>query len=121
MTTQVDVSTTFSKKLKKLVRKYPVLLREFEDLITEFKQDKRPGDKISGVGYDVYKVRLRNRSAGKGKSGGFRIIYYLRLANHIVLLTIYSKTEQTDIRPQDIQSILKTIDLPIDDVDEHDG
>jgi hypothetical protein len=33
----------------------------------------------------------------RGKSGGFRIIYYLRTETHILLLTIYVKTEQDDM------------------------
>jgi mRNA-degrading endonuclease RelE of RelBE toxin-antitoxin system len=58
----------------------------------------------------VYKVRLKNPSASKGKSGGFRAIYYVQLADLVVLLTIYSKTEQVDIPAEAIQDIIN--DLP---------
>jgi mRNA-degrading endonuclease RelE of RelBE toxin-antitoxin system len=93
MPTKVDVPDHFLKKLKNLARRYPSVLREFESLSIQLKNDERPGDKIPGIGYDVYKVRLKNPSAGKGKSGGFRVIYYLRLADNIVLITIYSKSK----------------------------
>jgi len=52
------------------------------------------------------KVRLANPSAQKGKSGGFRVIYYVRLGDRVVLLTIYAKSDQPDISPQDIIALL---------------
>lgn len=68
-----------------------------------------PGDTVAGVGYDVYKVRLRNRSASRGKSGGFRVIYFLRQPSAIVLLTIYSKTAKVDIHASDIRDIIRSL------------
>ena len=56
--------------------------------------------------YEVYKCRLPNRSAGRGKSGGFRVIYYLRFAESVVLLAIYSKTDQSDISVREIQQLV---------------
>jgi hypothetical protein len=38
------------------------------------KAGQLPGDQIPNLAHNVYKVRLPNRSAGKGKSGGFRVI-----------------------------------------------
>jgi mRNA-degrading endonuclease RelE of RelBE toxin-antitoxin system len=109
MPTKVDVPDHFLKKLKNLARRYPSVLREFESLSIQLKNDERPGDKIPGTGYDVYKVRLKNPSTGKGKSGGFRVIYYLRLVDNIVLITIYSKSKQTDISPNTIHKLLEEI------------
>ena len=71
--------------------------------------DDRPGDIIRGTGYTVYKERLRNQSAGRGKSGGFRVIYYVQLADTVVLLTIYSKTDQSDISVREIQRLIAEI------------
>ena len=48
----------------------------------------------------------------RGKSGGFRIIYYLRNSdNTIYLLTIYAKTYKEDIAPLEIKILLKKNDL----------
>jgi len=66
-----------------------------------------PGDQITGIGATVFKVRAANRDAQRGLSGGYRIIYYLQTQEDIVLLTIYSKTEQGDISPQELQAILQ--------------
>jgi mRNA-degrading endonuclease RelE of RelBE toxin-antitoxin system len=113
MPTTVSIPDPFQKELKRLSRKYPQVLDAVETLISTLESDQRPGDKIPHVGYDVYKVRLRNPSAGRGKSGGFRVIYFVQLADSVVLLTIYSKTAQTDISPEEIRRVLQEI-LPPD-------
>ena len=71
--------------------------------------DDRPGDIIRGTGYTVYQERLRNQSAGRGKSGGFRVIYYVQLADTVVLLTIYSKTDQSDISVREIRLLVAEV------------
>ena len=71
--------------------------------------DDRPGDRVRGTGYTVYKERLRNQSAGRGKSGGFRVIYYVQLADKVVLLTIYSKTDQSDISVREIRLLVAEV------------
>ena len=62
------------------------------------------------VGYTVYKVRLPNRAARRGKSGGFRIIYYAQFSDRVTLLTIYSKTDETDISLREIQELAQEAD-----------
>lgn len=106
MRINVGFARDFLKKLERLGRKFPRVVDQVDDLMSQLKEAKHPGDKIPGVGYDVYKVRLKNPSAGKGKRGGFRVIYYIRLADHIVLLTIYSKSDQTDISADQIQKLI---------------
>ncbi|WP_423753440.1 hypothetical protein [Chlorogloeopsis fritschii] len=51
-------------------------------------------------------MRVRNSDTQKGKSGGYRLIYYVKTATGIILLTIYTKSEQVDIAADDIQSII---------------
>ena len=110
MPTEVSISNPFRKDLDHLARKYPKVLDTIESLITDLENDMRPGDKIPRVGYDVYKVRLPNPSAGRGKRGGFRAIYYVQLQDRIILLIIYSKTEQSDISPDEIRRVLEDIE-----------
>jgi len=46
----------------------------------------------------------------RGKSGGFRVIYYL--SNHIVfLLTIYAKAKREEIAIKDIKEALSELDM----------
>ena len=109
MPTTVAIPPTFQRQLRSQNKKYPQVSNEVRLLIGKLQNDERPGQSVPGTGYEVFKVRLPNRAARRGKSGGFRIIYYLRLANQAVLLTIYSKTEQADISTYEIQQLIKQV------------
>ncbi len=51
-----------------------------------------PGDQVQGIGYAVYKVRVRNTDAGRGKRGGYRMICNLVDRDDVLLVAVYSKT-----------------------------
>jgi mRNA-degrading endonuclease RelE of RelBE toxin-antitoxin system len=77
-------------------------------LIDRLKLGEIPGDRIQGVApYRVYKARLPNSDARRGKSGGYRVVYYLETEEQTVLLTIYSKTDQVDIPIEAIRRIIE--------------
>jgi mRNA-degrading endonuclease RelE of RelBE toxin-antitoxin system len=65
-----------------------------------------PGGQVTGTNYTIFKVRVPNREVQRGKSGGYRIIYYLQTQTDIILVTIYSKTEQADISAAQIRRIV---------------
>ena len=65
------------------------------------------GDQIQGGGYTHYKVRVKNSDAQGGKSGGYRIVYYLLSGKEITLITIYSKSDQADIGAAEILEIIQ--------------
>jgi mRNA-degrading endonuclease RelE of RelBE toxin-antitoxin system len=69
-----------------------------------------PGDQVQGVKYTVYKVRVRNSDTRKGKSGGYRVIYYVRTADHIILIAVSSKTERTDITSDELRRLIEALD-----------
>lgn len=58
------------------------------------------------MGYTLFKVRVRNSDAQKGKSGGCRIIYYLKTETQILLVTLYSKSDQADIAADEVKEII---------------
>lgn len=95
--TRVEFSEIFEKEFERLSRKYQKTPDVVEEVIEALSAGELIGDKIPNVGYDVYKVRLPNPSANRGKSGGFRLIYYVRIAEHIVLISLYAKNEQSDV------------------------
>jgi mRNA-degrading endonuclease RelE of RelBE toxin-antitoxin system len=110
MPTKVIVSPEFQKDFKHLKRKYPAVNAEVRKLVLQLENDERLGDRIPDVGYEVYKVRLSNPSASRGKSGGFRVIYYVQLVDKLHLIAIYSKTEQVDISPDEIREFIENLD-----------
>ncbi len=118
MPTKVDTPDEFLKRLHDLEDKYHNILPEFHKLLLQLINDERPGDLIPQVGYPVYKARLKNPSAQRGKSGGLRAVYYARLSNRVMLLTIYSKTQQSDISPNEIRRLIEKF-LAEEDDQEH--
>lgn len=79
-----------------------------QPLLDDLQAGQTPGVKISGVGYTAYKVRLPNTDAGRGKSGGYRVIYSLETEADRLLLAIYSKVEQSDLAPGKVKAIIET-------------
>ncbi len=105
MPTTVRYLKVFDRRLDRLERKYPRTSHEVRGLVHLLIQDERPGQLIPRIGYTVYKVRLPNRAAQRGKSGGFRVIYYAQFSERVTLLTIYSKTDDTDISAAEIRQL----------------
>lgn len=103
---QVRFSPVFLKDIKRLRKRYPHLQQDVQPLIDQLAAGETPGDQIQAIGYTVYKVRLPNRDAQRGKSGGYRVIYYIQTREQIVLLTIYSKSDRTDTSTDEIQDII---------------
>jgi mRNA-degrading endonuclease RelE of RelBE toxin-antitoxin system len=103
---QVIVSPTFNRNLRTLAKKYRSIRNDIQPVIEQLTQGELPGDRIAGVGYAVFKLRVRNSDTQKGKSGGYRLIYYVQTAMGIILLTVYTKSEQVDIVAEDIQNII---------------
>lgn len=102
----VEASRSFQRNLRTLAKKYRRIRNDVEPIISQLQQGELPGDQISGIGYTVFKVRVRNSDIQKGKSGGYRLIYYAKMAMGIILLTIYAKSEQVDISAEDIRNII---------------
>lgn len=103
---QVEAAPTFNRNLRTLAKKYRSIRNDIQPVIAQLERGELPGDQISGIGYEVFKLRVRNSDIQKGKSGGYRLIYYVKTATGIILLTIYTKSEQEDIAADDIRSVI---------------
>jgi mRNA-degrading endonuclease RelE of RelBE toxin-antitoxin system len=103
---QVEAAPTFTRNLRTLAKKYRSIRNDIQPVIEQLEQGELPGNQISGIGYEVFKLRVRNSDIQKGKSGGYRLIYYVKTATGIILLTIYTKSEQADIAADEIRSII---------------
>lgn len=110
MPTKVDTHPTFRKRTKRLRRRFPSIHLDLHPLFQRLQNDERPGELVPGVGYTVYKVRLPNQSARRGKSGGFRVIYYVQFSDRVTLLTIYSKTDDIDMSVAEIRDLVMEAD-----------
>ena len=106
-TTEVRFTPEFKRNLQALYKKYRHIRADIEPVVEQLKKGERPGDQVPGVGYAIYKVRIQNHDAGKGKRGGYRVIYYVAMPTLVILVTIYSKNEQSDISAAQVRRIIK--------------
>jgi len=80
---------TLKRKPKGSLKKYPSLKTELAELFTELEENPTTG---TPLGNDIYKIRLAIASKNKGKSGGARVLSFVKVTQTTVLLfSIYSK------------------------------
>lgn len=107
MSYEIKIIPTFEKQLKQLTKKYPSLKDEYQQLVSSLKQQPEQG---TSIGNNCYKIRLAIASKGKGKSGGARVITYVKISKGFVyLLTIYDKSRQESISDKELEELLKWI------------
>jgi hypothetical protein len=81
---------------------------EYGELQTHLIKHRSSGKVVPGSG-GVRKLRWA--AEGRGKRGGLRVIYYLRLARgHIWMLTLYGKNVSENIPAHVLKSMKEEID-----------
>jgi len=97
----------FEKELKKLSKKYLSLKGDLLNLLLSLKNDPTTG---KALGNEVYKIRLAITSKNKGKSGGARVITYVKIVDEaIYLISIYDKSETDTISDNEILRRVKLL------------
>jgi hypothetical protein len=97
----------FDQQTKRLGKKYPSLKNDLADLIEKLALDPEQG---TALGNNFYKIRLAIASKGKGKSGGARVITYLKITETTVYLaSIYDKSAKSTITTKELELIFKAI------------
>jgi mRNA-degrading endonuclease RelE of RelBE toxin-antitoxin system len=99
-------TSEFKRALRKLNRRYRSLREDLSPLLASLEAGKTPGDPLQHNGYTTFKVRVKNSDAQRGKSGGYRVIYYLKTADSVLLVTLYCKSTQSDVEPNEVKSII---------------
>ena len=103
---EVVFTPEFKRNLRALAKKYAHIRQDIQPFIEQIQHSELIGNQVQGTGHTIFKARIRNRDVVRGKSGGYRVIYYLKTATLVILVTIYSKTEQSDISVAMIRKIL---------------
>lgn len=99
---QIIPTRNFNENVEFYIRKKKFLKirSDIKTVTDELEKGNLVGVKLEGLNLpentSVYKVRIANTSANVGKSHGFRLLYYVAIADEIYLLAIYSKKD--DIR-----------------------
>lgn len=105
MSYKIELSANFKKEARKLVKKYPSLKAELADLFAELEVNPTSGIPL---GNDIYKICMAIASKNKGKSGGARVLSFVKVTDTSVLLfSIYSKGDRDSISDKEIEELIK--------------
>ncbi len=81
----------------------------YDDLIEFLARHYLKGDILAGSG-GVRKICYAR--PGRGKSGGFRVVYYYRSEGHpIIPLTIFAKNQRTTISQAELHELYQIVQL----------
>jgi mRNA-degrading endonuclease RelE of RelBE toxin-antitoxin system len=105
---QVLATPDFQVQLRQLSKRYRSLRTDLQVLLDELQSGNCPGDQVSGTTYTVFKVRIKNSDIQKGKSAGYRVIYQRRDDTFILLVAIYSKSDESTLAAHEIRAIIDT-------------
>ena len=105
MNYNIELSANFKKEAKRLIKKYPSLKIELAELFTKLEENPTIG---TPLGNDIYKIRLAIASKNKGKSGGARVLSFVKVTQTTVLLfSIYNKGEVDNLPDKEIKELIK--------------
>lgn len=104
MNFDIIATEPFERKLKRLAKKYKSLASDLALVIDKLTINPTMG---TPIGKDCYKIRIAISSKGKGKSGGARMITFVRIVKQTVfLMDIYDKSEQVTISDKELQLLI---------------
>lgn len=108
MSYNVSSIQLFEKQFKRLSKKYPSLRVDINKLIGTLSLNPTTG---SSLGDNFYKIRLSISSKRAGKSGGARVITFVKVTSTTVYLaSIYDKSEQGSISTKELKQIFNQIE-----------
>lgn len=107
MSYKIITTANFDKEAKKLTKKYKSLKAELKTLFEELEENPTYG---TDLGNDIYKIRLAIASKGRGKSGGARVMSFVKIIDGVVyLFSIYNKGDKNNISNKEIEGLTKDL------------
>lgn len=107
MSFKTALTPLFERELKKLSKKHSSIKSDLSSLIVSLKKDPNQGQ---ALGNNCFKVRMAISSKNKGKSGGARVITYVKIVDeNIYLISIYDKSDTDTISDDEILSRIKDL------------
>jgi hypothetical protein len=107
MNYNVSTIPLFDKQAKRLAKKYPSLKADLAELFESLANNPQQGVALAN---NFYKIRLGISSKGKGKSGGARVITYVKVTQTAVFLaSIFDKSEKSTITEKELKDIFDVI------------
>ena len=113
--TDIFTLPLFDKKLKHYAKKNPFMKKDFSHLLNILENSPIPQEAIS-LKEDTFKIRVKNSSSNRGKSGGYRIYYFYKTAkNSIVLFYMHSKSDEANINEFKLNALIKECQIFFED------
>ena len=107
MSFNIIATEPFERKLKQLAKKHKSLKADLLEVIEQLEENPTLG---TPIGKECYKTRVAITTKGKGKSGGARMITYIRIVSETVfLMDIYDKSEQANISDKELQLLIDVL------------
>lgn len=103
----------FQKDVKEYRKRFKNITKDLDKIIGKLALGDLIGDKVPNVNIkeldeEIKKVRVINTDTNKGKSNGYRLIYYVvKNDGTIFLLTVYYKKDKENITPKEIEELIK--------------
>jgi mRNA-degrading endonuclease RelE of RelBE toxin-antitoxin system len=106
MSYNIETTSVFDKQAKRLAKKHPSIKSDLIELGKSLAENPTQG---SALGNNFYKVRMAIKSKNKGKSGGARVITFVKVIDSTVFLaTIYDKSEFDNLSAEAIEGVFKS-------------
>jgi mRNA-degrading endonuclease RelE of RelBE toxin-antitoxin system len=102
----------FQRNLKTYQKRYRHVKDDVKIAVDQLLENPWLGDAIP-EGSGTCKLRVRNSDLRKGKSAGYRLIYYVQIEPHpvIYLLLLYAKSDRSDVTLQELKTLLQEAGL----------
>ncbi len=94
---RVEATAKFQRNLRILAKKNRNVRQDIQPIIKQLELGELPGHQVPGVGYIIFKLRVKNSGIQNDKSRGYEIIYYVKTVTNIILVTIYNNIKNLSI------------------------
>ncbi|WP_236579359.1 type II toxin-antitoxin system RelE/ParE family toxin [Pseudanabaena sp. lw0831] len=103
----IQFTDVFKRQVRDLAKLYRQIKLDLQPIFEQLKNGKLIGDQVQKTSYTVFKVRVKNSDIQKGKSGGYRVIYYVKSSTNILCILIYSKSEEDNVTSTEIKKVIQ--------------
>jgi len=111
----IVLAGSFKSSLCKLKKRYRRIKEDIKPEIEELTRDPRKWPVMPGA-RGVRKARVSNSDANKGKSGGYRLLYFVedQPRKVIYILWVYSKSDMSNVAAADAVRLVEEMKAALD-------
>ena len=102
---KIQFTDVFKRQVRDLAKRYRRIKLDIQPVLDQLQSGDLVGDQIQNTGYTVFKVRIKNSDIQKGKSGVYRLIYYIKTSENILCVLIYSKSDEDNVTSLEIKKV----------------